>query len=66
MLGNVLIMVLHINDIKLEGENKFTEQFNKCSDYWQKSHDESLPEDERKKNFDLWLEERQRLELGIY
>ena len=66
MLGNVLIMVLHINDIKLEGEDKFTKQFNKCSDYWQKSHDESLSEDERKKNFDLWFEERQRLEFGIY
>ena len=59
-------MILHINDIKLEGEDKFTKQFNKCSDYWQKSHDESLSEDERKKNFDLWFEERQKLELGIY
>ena len=58
--------MIHINEIKLEGESKFTTQFNKCSDYWQKSHDESLSEDERKKNFDLWFEERQRLELGIY
>jgi len=59
-------MVIHINEIKLEGNDKFTEQFNVCSDYYIKSNDESLTPEERKKYFDLWFEERQRLELGIY
>ena len=59
-------MDIHINEIKLEDEDKFTKQFNKCSDHWQKAHDETLSEDERQKNLDLWFEERQRLELGIY
>ncbi|MEY2702610.1 MAG: hypothetical protein RLY43_1246 [Bacteroidota bacterium] len=59
-------MALHINDVKFDGDDKFTIQFNKCSDYWQKSNDESLTEEERNKNFKLWLEERQKLELGLY
>ena len=52
---------IHINDIKLKGDDKFTNQFNKCSDYWQKAHDETLSEEERKKNLDLWYAERQAL-----
>ncbi len=59
-------MVLHVNEIKFEGTDKFCVQFNKCSDYWIKSQDKSLSKEERKKNFDLWFEERQRLELGIF
>ena len=59
-------MILHINEIKLEGNDRFTEQFNKCSDLWQASQNESLSEDERKENLDLWLQERQKLELGLY
>ena len=55
---------IHINDIKLKGDDKFTNQFNKCSDYWQKAHDETLSEEERKKNLDLWYAERQALEMG--
>lgn len=58
--------VIHIHEIKLEGGGRFEAQFNLCSDYWQKAHDESLSEEERKEQLDLWFEERQRLELGIY
>lgn len=57
---------VYIHEIKLEGEGKFVEQFNKCSDYWQKGHDELLSEEERELNLQLWFEEKQRLELGIY
>ena len=57
-------MALHINDIKLDGDDEFTEQFNKCSDYWQKSRDESLSKEERERNFELWFEERRA--LGLY
>ncbi len=66
MFNNVFIMILHINEIKLEGDDKFTKTFNKCSEYWTKAFNESLSDDERKKNFELWFEERQRLEFGIY
>ena len=56
----------HINEIKLDGDSKFIEQFNLCSEYYQKANDESLPEEEREKYYKLWFEERQRLELGIH
>ena len=59
-------MILHINEIKLEGEDRFTKQFNKCSDYFQKAFDKSLSEEEREENFNMWFDEKQRLELGIY
>lgn len=56
----------HVNEIKFEGTDRWTTQFNLCSDYWKKSNDETLSEAERKEAFDKWFEERQRLELGIY
>lgn len=59
-------MVLHINEIKLEGEGKFIEAFNDCSDYFMLSNDMSLSEEERKKYLDRWFHSRQCLELGIY
>ena len=59
-------MILHSNDIKFEGEDRWTKQFNLCSDYWQKSNDETLSEEERKEAFDMWFWQRQCLELGIY
>jgi len=58
--------MIHVNEVKFEGDDRWTKQFNLCSDYWQKSQDQSIPESERKEYSQLWLEERQRLELGIY
>jgi hypothetical protein len=55
----------HINEIKLEGDSKFIEQFNDCSDYWQKAHDQNLTEEERKEALEIWFVKRQCLELGI-
>ena len=57
---------MHINNLKFKGTDRWTKQFNKCSDYWIKANDPSLTESEQKLNLDLWFEERQRLELGIY
>jgi len=59
-------MIKHINEIKLEGNDRFTEQFNLCSEHYQKAQDESLSDEERKKYFELWLHERYRLESGNY
>ena len=56
----------HVNEIKLEGVDRWTKQFNLCSEYYQKAIDKTLSEAERKKYLDKWLEERQRLELGNY
>lgn len=59
-------MILHINDIKLEGDDDFTKQFNSCSDRWQKSKDENLSDEERKEYLEQWYHQKVCLELGIY
>lgn len=56
----------HVNQIKVEGDTPWARQFNLCSDLYLKSLDRSLSAEQRKKYLDLWFEERQRLELGIY
>jgi len=58
--------MIHINEIKFEGEDRWTKQFNLCSEYFCKSLDTNLSEEEREDALNLWIEERQRLELGIY
>ena len=57
--------IIHINDIKLPGEDEFSQRFNAISDHWQKAHDESLSEEERNEHLDIWFRQRQCLELGI-
>lgn len=57
--------MIHLHDIKLEGEGEFVERFNDCSDYWQKAHDQSISEEERKEALDIWFVKRQCMELGI-
>ena len=58
--------MIHVNEVHFEGEDRWTKQFNLCSDYFIKSQDKSLSDEERKEWLDKWFEERQRLELGIY
>jgi hypothetical protein len=57
---------VHVNQIKVEGDTPWAQQFNLCSDLYLKSMDRSLSAEQRKKYLDLWFEERQKLELGIY
>jgi hypothetical protein len=59
-------MIKHINEIKLEGDDTFTKQFNHCSDLYQKFNDETLSEEEREEYYQKWYMARQCLELGIY
>ena len=59
-------MNIHINEIKLDGDSKWHNQFNLCSDLYIKSQDESLTTEEKKYYFDRWWEERFRLESGNY
>lgn len=58
--------IVHINEIKLQGNDPWTEKFNLCSEYFQKWNDESLSEEERHIYGEMWLQERQSLEMGIY
>jgi hypothetical protein len=62
MSGNVL----HINEIKLEGEDPWTKLFNKCSELFMGAMDESKPEEEREALFAEWRYNREQLELGLY
>ncbi len=58
--------MIHVNEIKFEGEDNWTKQFNKCSDLWAISNNETLPEEERLAAQEEWMSERQRLEMGMY
>lgn len=55
-----------IHSISFPGKSKWVRQFNRCSELWEKSMDKKLSKKQRKEAADLWMEERQRLELGIY
>jgi hypothetical protein len=58
--------MIHINEIRLEGNDRFTNQFNLCSDLfqqWQKTEEDSEKE---KEAFQRWQDERLKLELGMY
>lgn len=59
-------MEMFLHDLKFEGEDDWTKKFNECSDYFQKFQDESLTEEQRDYYWDLFWDNRQLLELGIY
>lgn len=59
-------MTIHVNQITLSGTDRFSKQFNVCSELFMKSNNQTLSEEERTKASNEWFEERQRLELGIY
>jgi len=59
-------MIRHINEIKFEGKDRWTIQFNLCSDLFMRSQDNSLSEDQREKAFKMWMEERIKLETDNY
>lgn len=56
----------HINEIHLDGETPWHKQFNICTHYFKLFLDESLSEEERHKNYDLYCEERFKLESGYF
>jgi hypothetical protein len=58
--------MMHINEIKLDSDDSFSKQFNKCSEYWIKSQDVKLSQDERIHYIGLWQTEKILLELGNY
>lgn len=56
---------IHINEIQLSGEDKFTKRFNQNGRLWQAAHDETKTEEERKEAFQAWFQDRQMLEMGM-
>ena len=56
--------MIHLNEIKFEGETPWIKQFNLCSDYWQKYTGQSLSEQERQEAGEMWTQERWVLEQG--
>ena len=58
--------MVHINEIKLDGDSEWHNQFNLCSDLYINAQDESLTNEERKNYFERWVQERYRLESGNY
>lgn len=59
-------MGVYIHEIRLEGESNFIKAFNSASELFQKSQDKSLSKEERDKFWKLHLEEKARIELGMY
>lgn len=59
-------MTLHINEIKLEGEDEFSTQFNLCSDLFAKARAEGLTDEERNKAWDEYFSAKYCLEQGLY
>lgn len=57
---------LHVNEIKLSGDDDWTTQFNLCSDLFKATFDEDKTEEERNEAWKLFIAERQSLELGQY
>ena len=55
---------MHVNEIKLIGEDDFAVKFNRCSDLFALAFDETLPEEERAEYFDRYMNEKIALEMG--
>lgn len=58
-------MIKHINEIILPEVDKFTRDFNYCSEQYLKSIDKTLSKEERDEASERWFNARQCLELGI-
>jgi hypothetical protein len=59
-------MQIHVNQLKFEGEDAWTIQFNRCSDLFAKANDPNLSKEEQDKYWEEWRDERMKLEMGNY
>lgn len=59
-------MIKHVNEIKLTRNDAWGKLFNLCSEYYLKSIDETITEDERDEYFEKWKQARLNLELGRF
>lgn len=58
--------MIHVNEIKFEGDSPWVKQFNYCSDLWAKATDKNSSEEERDKYFRKWETARFELETGVH
>lgn len=58
--------MIHVNEIKFEGDTPWVKAMNKANDYFTKSVDNSLTEKERQENHDLWFDLKFEIEMGVY
>lgn len=58
-------MNIHVNELKLKGEDEFSNKFNHCSDLYAKATDETLDEETRDQAMKDFISARIRLEQGI-
>lgn len=56
----------HVNEFHINGNDTWTNAFNSCSDWFLRSIDQSLTEEEREEAKEIWFQKRQCMELGIY
>lgn len=54
-----------IHEIKLEETDKFSKDFNKVSDLFEKSNDKKLSKQEQEDAFNEFVHRKQCLEMGI-
>lgn len=57
-------MIVFSHDVKLEGDSYFVKKYNYCSELYQKSNDENLTEEEQLKYWNMFMDERIKLEFG--
>ena len=59
--------IVPVHQLKFNGEDKWTKQFNHCSELWQKAFDEeNFNEEQRQIYWDEFIYQRQLLELGFF
>lgn len=59
-------MLKHVNEIRFEGATPWIKAMNQANEYYMKSIDISLTEEERNKNHNLWFDIRYAIENGVY
>ncbi len=57
---------IFIHEIKLPEKDDFSRKFNEVSDYYAKSCDTSLSDEERHLNWNIYCQKKYCLEQGIY
>lgn len=58
--------MIHVNEIKFDGDTPWIKAMNLANDYWTKYCDGSLSEKERHDNYESWSQIRYEIETGKY
>ena len=55
----------HVNELKFDGDDEWTQKFNHCSDLYAKANDKKLTEKEKEDAWEEFVQARIRLEMGM-